>query len=68
MEARRILGRNVQRLRKSAGITQEKLTFATGLHPTYISGIERGHRNPSVDVLEKLAKALNVPIGSLFDH
>ncbi len=60
MDIRRQLGRNVQRIRKEHDWSQEELAFESGLHRTYISGIERGARNPTVLVLEKLADALRV--------
>ncbi len=52
------VGKNVQRLRKAKGWSQEELAFECGLHRTYISGVERGIRNPTVTVLEKIARAL----------
>lgn len=65
MDIRRNLGRNVQLLRKKKGWSQEEFAFETGLHRTYISGIERGVRNPTVVVLARLAKPLDVPPGRL---
>jgi len=50
----------VQRIRRERGWSQEELAFESGLHRTYISGIERGARNPTVLVLGKLAEALDV--------
>lgn len=67
MEIRRQLGRNVQRIRKERGWSQEELAFESGLHRTYISGIERGARNPTVLVLEKLAEALGVTPARLLE-
>jgi len=46
MDIRRQVGRNVQRIRKAAGLSQEDLAFECGLHRTYISGVERGIRKP----------------------
>lgn len=43
------------------GLSQEQLAFETELHRTYISGVERGVRNPTVLVIDRLAKALDVP-------
>jgi len=60
MELRHILARNVRRLREGLGLSQEALGFETGLHRTYISGVERGVRNPTVLIVEKLARALRV--------
>ncbi|THD64449.1 helix-turn-helix transcriptional regulator [Phenylobacterium sp.] len=67
MEIRARVGRAVQRLRSEKGWSQEALADEAGLHRTYISGIERGVRNPTLTVLEKLANALGVGIGVLTD-
>jgi transcriptional regulator with XRE-family HTH domain len=53
-------GKRVRELRIEAGLTQEELGFRAGLDRTYISGIERGKRNPSLRNIDKLAKALRV--------
>ena len=60
MDIRRQVGLNVKRLRQAKGWSQEKFAFESGLHRTYISGIERGIRNPTVTVIEKLAVTLDV--------
>ncbi|MDP6603326.1 MAG: helix-turn-helix transcriptional regulator [Rhodospirillales bacterium] len=60
MEIRRQLGRNVRRFRLEKGLSQEELAFEAGLHRTYVSGIERGIRNPSVTNVAKLATALGI--------
>ena len=60
MDIRKQVGLNVQRIRRKRGWSQEELAFESGLHRTYISGIERGARNPTVLVLGKLAEALGV--------
>lgn len=52
------LGQNVRRRREERELTQEKLAERAGLDPTYISGIERGLRNPGIKNVAKLAKAL----------
>ncbi len=57
----RLLGANLKRFRKQAGFSQEGLAFECGLHRTYVSGVERGVRNPTVLILEKLAEPLGVP-------
>ncbi|HXF44368.1 MAG TPA: helix-turn-helix transcriptional regulator [Candidatus Paceibacterota bacterium] len=59
------LGQKVRTARKKAGLTQEKLAEKSGLHRTYIAGIEIGKRNVSVKSLEKIAKALDVKPNSL---
>jgi transcriptional regulator with XRE-family HTH domain len=59
------LGLAVRELRKRAGLSQEQLAHASGLHPTYISGIERGLRNPSWRSVGRLCEALEVRISEL---
>ena len=58
MDIRRYVGREVRRLRVERGLSQEDLADASGLHRTYISAIERGLKNATLDSLERLAKAL----------
>jgi transcriptional regulator with XRE-family HTH domain len=67
MDIRRRVGQNVQRLRLAKGWSQEELADRSGLHRTYVSGVERGVRNPTVTVLEKLASALGAKVGDLAD-
>jgi transcriptional regulator with XRE-family HTH domain len=55
-----IVAANIRRLRLERGFTQEQLAHECELDLTYIGGIERGCRNPSVKVLSKLAAALGV--------
>ena len=58
---------NVRRLREKRGWSQEELSFESELHRTYISGVERGVRNPTITVLKKISVALGVPPGRLLD-
>lgn len=60
MDIRKQVGLNLQRLRREKGWSQEDLAFESGLHRTYVSGIERGVRNPTVLVLARLAGTLKV--------
>ena len=60
MDIRKVFGQNVRRYRETKGWSQEKLAEVSGLHRTYISGIERGTRNPTILIVEQLAQALNV--------
>ena len=59
------LGQNVRRRREAKELTQEKLAERAGLDPTYISGIERGLRNPGIKNVAKLAKALGLTTAEL---
>lgn len=61
------LGKKIRTLRLEKSLSQEKLGEITGLDRTYISGIERGVRNPSLKNIEKLAKALDVKVSELTD-
>lgn len=62
----RLFGLRVRELRRARGLTQEALAHAATLHPTYLSGIERGHRNVALANIFKLADALEVEPGELF--
>lgn len=61
------LGLNVRKARKALGISQESLGLEIGIDRTYISGIERGVRNPSLDVIIKLAEHLGVTPSKLLE-
>lgn len=64
----KIIGQNVRRLRTERGLTQEKLALDVGIDLTYLGGIERGSRNPSVDVVGRMAMALGVHPKDLFSE
>jgi transcriptional regulator with XRE-family HTH domain len=64
------LGRAIKEVRASKSLTQEELAYRSGLHPTYISDIERGARNPSFLALVRLADGLEstlAEIGAAYD-
>lgn len=67
MDMRQRVGNNVRKFRKERGLSQEAFAFECGLHRTYISGVERGIRNPTVLVLEQIATALQVPASRLLE-
>lgn len=62
-----IFASNLRRMRKKARLSQEELALRSGLDRTYISGCERGIRNPSIVSVEKIAEALNVPAKEFFE-
>jgi transcriptional regulator with XRE-family HTH domain len=63
-----LLGRNVRRLRQQKGLTQEELAFEAEIDLTYMGGIERGRRNPSLLVMARIADALSVPLPKLLSE
>ena len=67
MDIRVRLGQNLRKLRDEKGWSQEDFADRAGIHRTYVSDIERGRRNPTITVLEKLAKPLGVAPGDLLD-
>lgn len=67
MDVRHRLAANIKRLRKERGWSQEALADEAGLDRTYVSGIERIKRNPTVTVIERVASALECRLGELLD-
>jgi transcriptional regulator with XRE-family HTH domain len=53
-------------LRDEAGLSQEELAFRAGVHPTYVSSVERGHRNISLINIHAIAEGLAMPVARLF--
>ncbi len=62
----KFFGKKMKGIRNEKNISQEKLASKSGLHRTYISDVERGNRNISLENIEKIAKALDVPVIELF--
>jgi transcriptional regulator with XRE-family HTH domain len=60
MDMRRLVGENLKRIRLKKGLTQEKFADISGFSQQYISGLEGGHRNPTVVTVYELAVALGV--------
>lgn len=60
-------GERLKEVSTGAGMSQEKLAEAAGLHPTFISNVERGYRVPTLPTVLRLAKGLGVPPGELLD-
>ena len=67
MDMRKLVGRNVRRIRLARGLTQERLSEVSGFTQQYISGLERGRRNPTVVTLFELAQALGAKPVDLID-
>ena len=65
MNVGRLVGQNISRLRRERGLTQEQLAELSGISQQYLSGLERGHRNPSVAMVFSIAAALNVEPAAL---
>ena len=68
MDMRKLVGRNVLKFRLANGLTQEQLAEKSGHTQQYISGLERGTRNPTVVSLFELAQALKVTPVDLIAH
>jgi transcriptional regulator with XRE-family HTH domain len=64
-EPLKAFGRAVRSARVEAALTQQQLAAAAGVNGTYLSGIERGQRNPSLTVVYRLAAALGLGAGDL---
>jgi transcriptional regulator with XRE-family HTH domain len=67
MDIRRRVGQNVRKYREAEGWSQEEFADHCGIHRTYVSGVERGVRNPTIVVLARIAKALKVSASQLLD-
>ncbi|MBE6114544.1 MAG: helix-turn-helix transcriptional regulator [Erysipelotrichaceae bacterium] len=61
-------GMTIRYYRQIAGISQEELSFRSGLHRNYVSDTERGRRNVSLKAIERFAKGLNISITDLFSR
>ena len=65
MNGRALLALNVRKLRNARGLSQEELAADAGVDRAYLGGLERREGNPTIDSIDKLARALGVPIGAL---
>jgi transcriptional regulator with XRE-family HTH domain len=68
VDIRKRLGQNLRRLRKAKGLSQEAFADDVGIHRTYVSDLERGRRNPTITIVEKLATFLAVRPGEVLDE
>ena len=67
MDIRKKFGKRVHKFRLEKDLSQEELAHEADSNRTYISDVERGTRNPSIVVVERIAQALDKPIGELLD-
>lgn len=67
-DVRAILARNVKTARKRLGLSQEDLAARAELDRTYVSGIERRVRNPTIEVVARIAQALGTSVAALFEE
>lgn len=67
MDARSLLGWNMRKLRSERGVSQERLAADSGIDRAYVSELERGVVAASVDMLDRLAANLDVPVAVLFE-
>jgi transcriptional regulator with XRE-family HTH domain len=66
MNGRALVAWNLRRIRVKRGVSQERLAFDAEVDRSYVGGVERQEQNPTVDLLDRLAKTLEVPISELF--
>jgi transcriptional regulator with XRE-family HTH domain len=63
-----IVGKNLRKIRKEKGISIERLSFISDVNKNYISDLERGSRNPTIIMLDRLAYALEVDLKKFFEQ
>ena len=61
------VGKRLRSYRQAQSLSQERLAEMAGLHPTYIGQVERGEKNLTIESLEKITSALQVPMSSVFE-
>lgn len=66
MDIKEMLGTRLKEIRNKKGVTQESLSELAGINPKYLSSIERGKENPTLNIILKLVETLNVGIDELF--
>lgn len=66
-EIAKIIGQRIRNFRLQLGYSQEKLAELSGCHPTYIGQVERGEKNATLESVEKISAALEIPLSKLFD-
>jgi transcriptional regulator with XRE-family HTH domain len=68
MDGRALVAWNLRRIRVKRGLSQEQLAFDADVDRSYVGGLERREENPTVDLLDRLAKALSVQLSEFFKH
>ena len=66
-EIAKAIGQRIRNYRTNQGLSQEKLAELSGCHPTYIGQLERGEKNATIESIEKISLALNIPLSQLFE-
>ena len=66
-EIAKFIGQRIRNYRTQQNLSQEKLAEMAGCHPTYIGQLERGDKNATLESVEKIASALNIPLSRLFE-
>jgi transcriptional regulator with XRE-family HTH domain len=68
MNTKQSIGRRIKVLRRKRGLSQEEVASKADISPNYVSRMERGTENPTLDMLIKISEALNVELWELFDY
>jgi transcriptional regulator with XRE-family HTH domain len=68
MDIKELIGARIKGIRKGRGMSQEQLAEKIGISPKYLSSIERGKENPTLDVFTKMAESLNVELSEIFNY
>jgi transcriptional regulator with XRE-family HTH domain len=66
MDGRALVAWNLRRIRVARGLSQERLAYDAGVDRSYVGGLERCEENPTVDILDRLAATLSVPLAEFF--
>jgi transcriptional regulator with XRE-family HTH domain len=66
MKARALVAWNLRRVRVKRGVSQERLAYDAGVDRSYVGGMERQAENPTIDLLDRLANTLGVPLSEFF--
>jgi transcriptional regulator with XRE-family HTH domain len=66
MKARALVAWNLRRIRVKRGVSQERLAYDAEVDRSYVGGLERQTENPTIDLLDRLATTLDVPLGEFF--